>query len=78
MSSANIDKVSNVAENMPSLYDTLTKAEQKKLQKKTIGHGNMKAAEIATGLTRSTIMKAREGGKIMTITAITLRSFLFE
>lgn len=76
MSSANIEKVSNVAENMPSLYDTLTKQEQGKLKKKTIGHGNMKAAEQTTGLTRGTIMKAREGGKILSKTANTLRTLI--
>ncbi len=76
MSSANIEKVSNVPEIMPSLYDTLTKKEQTALQKKVIGHGNMKAAEIATGLTRATIMKAKSGCKVLKSTASILRSYI--
>jgi 1-deoxy-D-xylulose 5-phosphate reductoisomerase len=76
MLSANIDKVSNVTENMPSLYDTLTKKEQRKLLNKTIGHGNMKVAEISTRLTRNTIMKAMSGGKVLRTTATTLRNFI--
>lgn len=76
MSSANIEKVSNVQEIMPSLYDTLTKPEQNKLQKKVIGHGNMKAAEISTGLTRATIMKAKSGCKVLVSTANVLRSYI--
>lgn len=77
MHKANIEKIGNVAEIMPSLYDTLTKPEQNKLQKKVIGHGNMKAAELATGLTRATIMKAKSGCKVLTSTAVVLRSYIY-
>lgn len=76
MLSANIEKFSNVAELVPRTYEILTKEEIRKLKKKTIGHGNMKMAEQQTGLTRNTIMKAREGGKITKNTAEKIRLFL--
>lgn len=76
MLKANIEKVDNVAENMRRTYETLTRGEISKLRKRTIGHGNMKAAEEATGLTRNTIMKAREGGKITNMTASIIREYL--
>lgn len=76
MITANIEKVSNVAQNITRSYETLTKAEIKRLIRSTIGHGNMKAATEATGLTRNTLTKAREGGKILSTTAEKIRSYI--
>lgn len=76
MITANIEKVRNVVQNITRSYETLTKADISKLRRRTLGHGNMKAAMEATGLTRNTIMKAREGGKILSTTAEKLRSFI--
>jgi hypothetical protein len=76
MSNTNIKKQSNGATKQRAVYETLTTEEAEKLKKATLGHGRMAAAEDKTKLPRNTIMRAKEGLRILPINAKKIREFL--
>lgn len=76
MLGANIDKTCNVGRRSTRNYETLTKQECKKLRKKTLGHGNMVAAEIATGKDRGLILRAISGQRVLSENAAILRAYI--
>lgn len=76
MLNANIMNESNTIRVQPRLYQTLTKQQRVALRKKTIGHGNMRACEQATGKDRGMILRAINGYRLLPENAELLINYL--
>jgi hypothetical protein len=76
MLKANIGKEKEERMKRRAVYETLTESEIRNLRGKTIGHGNMARCEDSTHLTRNTIMRAMQGGRIVPKNAAAIRLYL--